>query len=133
MGKIVYDAQEGSPKAFQQFLIPYLEFCCPLLLTYNPNTSPYPDKFYIAIMIFLRAVIEKRRDSSNSELYNKTAPIFTRDFVARLSAVLISSFFPTTDEELRIWEEDPEELINSAIRNVWREEKKVCFTYVCIR
>jgi hypothetical protein len=78
-------------------------------------------------MVFLRAVTDKRRDSpANSELYNSTSNIFTRDLISRLSAVLIADFFPINAMDMQTWETDPETLVNEELRCAWRENKRVC-------
>ena len=73
-----------------------------------------------------RAVVDKRNDPSpSSELHKATVSVFTRTFFANLIGAMVSNFFPTTVEDLKQWEREPESFVGEERRCAWRDSKKV--------
>eukprot|EP01087_Luapelamoeba_hula_P020336 TRINITY_DN6929_c0_g1_i1.p1 TRINITY_DN6929_c0_g1~~TRINITY_DN6929_c0_g1_i1.p1 ORF type:complete len:1095 (-),score=163.12 TRINITY_DN6929_c0_g1_i1:62-3346(-) len=125
LGKFASEAEEEYPRAFQPYIVPFLEFVCTQIVTF-PH-GKLPDMFIIYSMIFLYAVLQKRRDAtSNSELYNLTQGVFTREVISQLSGALILSFFPITQVDLVAWEHNGEAMVTEEIKFAWRTHKRAC-------
>eukprot|EP00026_Physarum_polycephalum_P001064 Phypoly_transcript_01065.p1 GENE.Phypoly_transcript_01065~~Phypoly_transcript_01065.p1 ORF type:complete len:971 (+),score=137.37 Phypoly_transcript_01065:1-2913(+) len=148
--KLLLRVQHAQPIPFAPFLLPTLQYFYNLLKTPFSHRPPPIPQAQINAMIFTKNVVtnatynDANRNtprpvhhhhsagSSDSlltpfdEAARMVAEFFTEQMIKDLAQVLISQYFVLSSEELKDWNDNPEEFIRELEADAWRFSRKPC-------
>ncbi|PIK48319.1 putative importin-11, partial [Apostichopus japonicus] len=136
LGKMLLESQETFPVPYNGFIKHVLEFTTNFLFT-DPGRVLLFERFTVQCMSLIKKIIkcnsykitramEDSKQAAAMEAEKTTSGFFTNDVLTEMAKCLLSHYFLLTEEDMQLWESDPEGFVGDEGGESWKFSLKPC-------
>ncbi|XP_041464920.1 importin-11-like [Lytechinus variegatus] len=134
--KILIDCQESFPLAYIDFISSSLELCTSCVFS-DENRHLLFERFQVQCMNLIKAIVRCEKYKERTGPDEEPDPVtvkaegamkgfFTESIVTEICQRLIMQYFPLGQEDLELWESDPEGFVADESGESWKFSLRPC-------